>query len=77
MALQDVRDPASGRLLFKYDPDRDLVEAFVNYYDRDRGFRVRYPVTVDLNQLRESFAEPAPVARSVASCYTGGTSVPA
>ncbi len=45
----EVREPVTGRLLFRFDPARDLIE----YKDRDKSI----DVIVDLSRYREG-AEP-------------------
>lgn len=46
MAYRDVRDPHTGKLLFRYDAERDLVEVVHR----------KKPTIIDLKQIKRQAA---------------------
>ena len=52
--LQDVKQSKTGRLLFRYDPARQLVEIQVTQKVKGKHYRV--PVLVDLVQVAAAIA---------------------
>jgi hypothetical protein len=54
MAWERVTDPASGRLLFRIDRERGLLEAMNIYWDKEKNQRVRYAVVIDLKTLLQA-----------------------
>lgn len=60
MAWVDLRDPDSGKLLLRFDPERDIVEAMVEKRDEMTGRYNRYKVIVDLAPIRAG-SKPATV----------------
>ncbi len=53
---REARDPATKRLLFRYDPDRDLIESVCSYWDKTIRKRVYYKIVTDLAMVRDLVA---------------------
>lgn len=58
----EIREPHTNRLLFKFDPERLLIQSICNFWDGEKRQRVRFPVITDLTQYRHPSlpVDPAP-----------------
>jgi hypothetical protein len=55
----EVREPGTNRLLFKFDPNRLLIESICSFWDGDTKQRKRFRVVTDLTQFLTTPPEPA------------------
>ncbi len=56
----EVREPSTNKLLFKFDPSRNLIESICNFWDGEKRQRVRFPVITDLAQYQADQATVDP-----------------
>ncbi|MDQ3833995.1 MAG: hypothetical protein M3315_10235 [Actinomycetota bacterium] len=59
MNFIDVRDNETGRLLFRYDPERDVIQVMTERWDRHKRQRVKASKEVSLATLRRLHLQTA------------------